>query len=184
MVWSCRGLPPSGSWPRLSSHGCLRPPQSLKGYLFIPNRKTPASSRTKSPISDYVCPRSNNPHKDLRSPVRCRRLWITAVSYWRVSRQCPTLRAHLRTRHGSSRVRATAPTLPPRGAGVPPSQSVAPPCGERVLLAPTLLRQPSYLTTWDAKSTANKLVASKEMFTIIGKVLRIFIRNGNGGGAI
>jgi hypothetical protein len=42
----------------------------------------------------------------------------------------------------------------------------------------------NHIQTWDAKSTANKLVAAKEMFTIIGKVLRVFIRrNRDGGGA-
>jgi hypothetical protein len=53
------------------------------------------------------------------------------------------------------------------------------------LLATDIAVYRNHLTTWDAKTTANKLVASKEMFTIIGKVLRIFIRrNADGGGAI
>jgi hypothetical protein len=53
------------------------------------------------------------------------------------------------------------------------------------LLATDIAVYRNHLTTWDAKSTANKLVAAKEMYTIIGKVLRIFIRrNSDGGGAI
>jgi hypothetical protein len=43
----------------------------------------------------------------------------------------------------------------------------------------------NHIQTWDTKSTANKLAAAKEMYTIIGKVLRVFIRrNRQGGGAI
>jgi hypothetical protein len=53
------------------------------------------------------------------------------------------------------------------------------------LLANDIAVYKNHLTTWDAKTTANKLVACKEMFTITGKVLRIFIRrNRDGGGAI
>jgi hypothetical protein len=53
------------------------------------------------------------------------------------------------------------------------------------LLASDITVYRNHLTTWDAKTTANKLVASKEMFAIIAKMLRVFIRrNRDGGGAI
>jgi hypothetical protein len=47
--------------------------------------------------------------------------------------------------------------------------------------------RPAYLNhiqSWDGLSTANKLVAAKAMFIIIGKVLRVFIRNSRGGANI
>jgi hypothetical protein len=53
------------------------------------------------------------------------------------------------------------------------------------LLATDIAVYRNHLTTWDAKTTANKFVASKEMFAIIVKMLRVFIRrNRDGGGAI
>jgi hypothetical protein len=53
------------------------------------------------------------------------------------------------------------------------------------LLATDLGVYKNHLTTWDAKTTATKFVASKEMFAIIVKMLRVFIRrNRDGGGAI
>jgi hypothetical protein len=50
------------------------------------------------------------------------------------------------------------------------------------LLATDIAVYRNHLTTWDDKTTANKIAASKEMFTIIGKVLRIFIRRNRDGG--
>jgi hypothetical protein len=41
----------------------------------------PTTNGLKVPPAQHATTNNSNPYKDLRSPVRCRRLWITAVFY-------------------------------------------------------------------------------------------------------